>query len=87
MDIVKLGKNGRVTIPKTILKQAGIADESPLHIAAEPDGSIVLRPAVVYPIELYTDERIAEFERANTVSDELASRVRRAIRGRPKKPR
>ena len=38
MDLVKLGKKGQVTIPRTILKQAGIAEETPLLIAAAPDG-------------------------------------------------
>jgi len=87
MDLVKLGKKGQVTIPKTILKQAGIADESPLLIAAAPDGSIVLRQAGVYPIELYTDERIAEFERENAIPHELAARVERLVASRRRKRR
>lgn len=87
MDLVKLGKKGQVTIPKTILKQAGIAEDSPLLIAVTPDGSIILRQAGVYPIELYTDERIAEFERENAIPAELASRVERLVRSRSKKTR
>jgi AbrB family looped-hinge helix DNA binding protein len=87
MDLVRLGSKGQVTIPKTILKQAGIAENSPLLIAAAPDGSIVLRQAGVYPIELYTDERIAEFERENAIPDKLASRVEQLVRTRRKKPR
>lgn len=87
MDLVRLGKKGQVTIPKTILKQAGIAEETPLLITARPDGSIVLRQAGVYPIELYTDERIAEFERENAIPAELSSRVERLVRSRRKKTR
>ena len=87
MDLVKLGKKGQVTIPKTILKQAGIAEDSPLLIGAAPDGTIVLRQAGVYPIELYTDERIAEFERENAIPDKLAARVEKLIRSRRRKPR
>ena len=87
MDLVKLGKKGQVTIPKTILKQAGIAENAPLLIAVMPDGSIVLRQAGVYPIELYTDERIAEFERENAISAKLASRVEQLVRTRRRKPR
>lgn len=87
MDLVKLGKKGQVTIPKTILKQAGIADEAPLLIAAAPDGSIVLRQAGVYPIELYTDERIAEFERENAIPDELTARVEKLVGSRRRKRR
>ena len=87
MELVKLGKKGQVTIPKAILKRAGIAEESPLLIAAAPDGSIVLRQAAVYPIELYTDERIAEFERENAIPPELASRAERLAASRRRKRR
>ncbi|MSQ72215.1 MAG: AbrB/MazE/SpoVT family DNA-binding domain-containing protein [Betaproteobacteria bacterium] len=87
MDLVKLGKKGQVTIPKAILRQAGIAEDAPLLIAAVPDGSIVLRPAGVYPIELYTDERIAEFERENAIPAGLVGRVEKLVRTRRKKPR
>ena len=79
MGLVKLGKKGQVTIPKAILKEAGIAEDTALLIAVVPDGSIVLRQAGVYPIELYTDERIAEFERENAIPARLASRVGRNI--------
>ena len=85
MDLVKLGKKGQVTIPRNILKSVGIADETPLLITATPDGSIVLRQAGIYPIEIYTDERIAEFERENAIPDELVSRAKRlAARARKK---
>ena len=87
MDLVKLGKKGQVTIPRTILKQAGIADGAPLLITAAPDGSILLRQAGVYPIELYTDERIAEFERENAIPSELAARVEKLVGNRRRKSR
>ena len=87
MDLVKLGKKGQVTIPKAILKQAGIAADAPLLIAADADGSIVLRQAAVYPIELYTDERIAEFEQENAIPARLLARVEKVVRTRVKKPR
>ena len=87
MELVKLGKKGQVTIPKAILKRAGIREEAPLLIAAAPDGSIVLRQAGVYPIELYTDERIAEFERENAIPAELAARAERLAAARRRKRR
>ena len=87
MELVKLGKKGQVTIPKAILKRAGITEESPLLIAAAPDGSIVLRQAAVYPIELYTDERIAEFERENAIPAALAARAERLAAARRRKRR
>lgn len=87
MELVKLGKKGQITIPRTILKQAGITEKAPLLIDATPDGSIILRQAGVYPIELYTDERIAEFEKENAISAELADRVQKAVGGRRRRRR
>jgi bifunctional DNA-binding transcriptional regulator/antitoxin component of YhaV-PrlF toxin-antitoxin module len=87
MELVKLGKKGQVTIPRTILKQVGINEQAPLLITASPDGSIVLRQAGVYPIELYTDERIAEFEKENAIPPALTARVEKAVRGRRRRRR
>ena len=58
MELVKLGKKGQLTISKSILKAIGIADETPLLVETTSDGAIILRQAGVYPIELYTDERV-----------------------------
>jgi antitoxin PrlF len=42
------------------------------------DGRLVLEPAVVLPIELYTEERVEEFARAAEMNaDELAEARRR----------
>ncbi len=79
MELVKLGKKGQVTIPKAILRSVGLADESPLLVETTRDGAIVLRRAAVYPIEMYTEERIAEFETENAVPAALLAKVDRAI--------
>jgi AbrB family looped-hinge helix DNA binding protein len=75
MELVKLGKKGQVTIPKSILRSIGIPDEAPLLVETTPDGAIVLRQAAVYPIELYTEEQLAEYEESNTVPPALERRV------------
>jgi AbrB family looped-hinge helix DNA binding protein len=61
MQLVKLGKKGQVSLPKAILQQVGISGETPLLVDTTADGAIVLRQAGVYPIEIYSDERIASF--------------------------
>ena len=76
MDTVKIGKKGQVTIPRRVLEATGLTSEAQLIVQPEPDGSIRLRPAAVYPIELYTDQRIVEFEAQNQVSDSLRKRVK-----------
>jgi AbrB family looped-hinge helix DNA binding protein len=82
MELVKIGRKGQLTIPKSVLKAVGIEAEAKLLVDAEPDGSIRLRPAAVYPIERYSDERIAEFERENEASTEVLERVDRLLKSR-----
>jgi AbrB family looped-hinge helix DNA binding protein len=87
MELVKLGKKGQITIPKNVLRQVGIREASPMLVSSTPDGGILLRPAGVYPIEIYTDERIREFEEANEVSPRLLKQVDKLIaKQRRKKP-
>jgi AbrB family looped-hinge helix DNA binding protein len=69
MDIVKCGKKGQITIPRALLKRLGIEENTPMLIDVTTDGAIVLRQAAVLPVEIYSDVRIAEFEREGTVSD------------------
>ncbi len=79
MDTVKIGKKGQVTIPRRVLEAAGLSAETQVIIESESDGSIRLRPAAVYPIEMYSDQRIAEFEAENRVDSDLAERAEKAI--------
>lgn len=75
MELVKLGKKGQVTIPKMILRSIGATDEMAMLVETTSDGAILLRPAAVYPVEAYTDRRIAELERENTVPDKVLAKV------------
>jgi len=79
---VKLGKKGQVSIPKAILERLGLEGEVPLLVETTPDGGILLRPAGVYPIEMYSNERVREFDKADRMDAATAARVRRALRKR-----
>jgi len=50
-----------MTLPKTVRNLLGVSDGGTLVYSLNEDG-VVLQPAVTYPIEIYTDERIAEFK-------------------------
>ncbi|MBU2027742.1 MAG: AbrB/MazE/SpoVT family DNA-binding domain-containing protein [Proteobacteria bacterium] len=80
MQLVKLGKKGQVSLPKAILQQAGIIGETPLLVEITDDGAIVLRQAGVYPIEIYSDERIASFLEEDKISPEQAAMLDRALK-------
>ncbi|MDP2872084.1 MAG: AbrB/MazE/SpoVT family DNA-binding domain-containing protein [Bacillota bacterium] len=57
---VRVGKRGAVIIPGSLRKSFGIEEGSLLIAEARPEG-ILLRPAAIYPVEVYTVERKAEF--------------------------
>ena len=85
MEIAKLGKKGQVTIPRPVLKRLGLEGEVPLTVETTPDGAIVLRQAVVVPVEIYSEERIKEFEETSRIEPKLLAAARRLIHAR--KPR
>ena len=80
MQLVKLGKKGQVSLPKAVLQQAGISGETPLLVDVMDDGAIVLRQAGVYPIEIYSDERIASFLEEDRMTPEQAAMLDRALK-------
>jgi AbrB family looped-hinge helix DNA binding protein len=62
----KAGKRGTVVIPAELRRRFGI-EEGTLVIAEERADGILIRPAVVLPLESYTAERRAEFLLSNAV--------------------
>lgn len=79
MDIVKLGKKGQLSLPAAVLRKLGLQGVATLLVEATDDGAVILRPAAVYPIELYTDARIKEFEEANRLTKSQKARVRKVL--------
>src|SRR5271170_2044016 len=62
----RVGKRGTVVIPAALRRRYGI--EEGTFVVAEPrDGGILIRPAVILPVEVYTPERKAQFILSNAV--------------------
>lgn len=80
MELVKLGKSGQVSIPRAILRRLGISGEQAFLVDTTPDGAIVLRQAGVYPIEIYSDARLREFDAADRLTPGEAAKVKLATR-------
>ena len=68
MQLIKVGSKGQVSIPKAILDRLGIEKETPMLVEVTTDGAILLRQAGVYPIEIYSEDRIGEFDAADTLT-------------------
>lgn len=80
METVKLGKKGQVSIPKDVLKRLGLEGDVTLLVETTPEGAIVLRPAAVYPIEIYSDERVREFDAADRMDAQTAARLAKILK-------
>jgi AbrB family looped-hinge helix DNA binding protein len=70
MEAVKVGKRGTIIVPAKLRKRYGIEEGMLVTTEAREDG-VLIRPAVVLPVERYTPERKAEFllSTATTVQD------------------
>jgi bifunctional DNA-binding transcriptional regulator/antitoxin component of YhaV-PrlF toxin-antitoxin module len=79
MELVKLGKSGQVSIPRAVLRRLGIAGEQAFLVDTTPDGAIVLRQAGVYPLEIYSDDRVREFDDEDRLTPREAARLKRVL--------
>jgi bifunctional DNA-binding transcriptional regulator/antitoxin component of YhaV-PrlF toxin-antitoxin module len=61
--ILSISGRGLIALPAKMREAAGIRPQDNLIAESTPEG-ILLRPAVTVPIEIYTDERVAEFDQA-----------------------
>ena len=61
MEYVKLGKKGQLSLPAGVLRRLGLQGSATLLVEATEDGAVVLRPAAVVPVEIYSDARVREF--------------------------
>lgn len=57
---VTMGRRGAITIPASFRKRFGLEQDDLMIIEATEEG-LLLRPAVSMPVEIYSEERIAEF--------------------------
>ncbi|HEV3261832.1 MAG TPA: AbrB/MazE/SpoVT family DNA-binding domain-containing protein [Gemmataceae bacterium] len=60
VETSRVGKRGTVVIPAKFRRRFGI-DEGSFVIAEEREDGILIRPAAVPPVEVYTPARQAEF--------------------------
>jgi len=80
MQLIKLGKKGQLSLPKSILEQVGITGEAPILVDTTDDGAIILRQAGVYPIEIYSDERVNAFLEEDRMTPEQAANLDSALK-------
>ncbi|MGH9356969.1 MAG: AbrB/MazE/SpoVT family DNA-binding domain-containing protein [Terriglobia bacterium] len=79
MEAVKVGKRGTIVVPAKLRKRYGIEEGS--LVTAEPRAEgVLIRPAMVVPVERYTPERKAEFLLSTATSVQDYDRARREVK-------
>ncbi|MFL6444909.1 MAG: AbrB/MazE/SpoVT family DNA-binding domain-containing protein [Candidatus Sulfotelmatobacter sp.] len=78
MESAKVGKRGSIIVPAKLRKRFGI-EEGTIVIAEEKEDGILIRPAVVVPVERYTPERKAEFLLSNAIDRADYRRARKEV--------
>jgi AbrB family looped-hinge helix DNA binding protein len=66
-----LTERGTLTLPASVRKSLGLKGKQHLIVEATENGEIILRPAAVVPIEIYSEARIAEFTHDEAAVDAL----------------
>jgi len=79
MESAKVGKRGAIIVPAKLRKRFGIEEGTIVTVEEREDG-ILIRPAVVVPIERYTPERKAEFLLSTAVTAKDYRRARQAVK-------
>jgi len=80
-DTLIVSDRGQVTLPKRLRDRLAITPGSAL-IAEERDGALVLRPAAVTPLRVYSDEEIKDWLREDRVPPAERRRLLKKARGR-----
>jgi len=60
----QLSSRGTLTLPKKFREKFALTGEATV-VLEDTDQGILVRPAAVFPIEHYSEERLAEFESEN----------------------
>jgi len=65
VKIISVNERGALTLPKEARERLGVAQGGQLILDIDERGEVILRAGVVMPIEIYSKERLEEFQRLN----------------------
>ncbi len=71
---VVVSDRGQITLPREIRKKLGIKTGATL-IAEEAGGTVILKPAAVTPVEIYSDDEMKGWLLEDKISDKERKRI------------
>lgn len=74
--MLTLTSRGVVTLPARLRQAVGFQPDGQILAETTPEG-LLLRPAITLPVEIYSPERIAEFDEAEAELDKALRRKKK----------
>ena len=62
--IVSINECGSLTLPKDLRAKYGLEGTGQVVIEESPEG-LLIRPSATFPLEIYSEQRIEEFNQSN----------------------
>ena len=62
--VISINERGTLTLPKDLRRKYGLEQGGQIVIE-ESDEGLLLRPGVTFSVEIYSDERVKEFQQLN----------------------
>ena len=76
-----VSKRGQLTLPASLRRRFGIKDGGAI-ILEERDNELVLKPAMVLEVEMYTDAQVSAWDEADSLDDAGRQRVLQRLAAR-----
>ena len=76
---VMMTSRGVITLPAKLRQALGLKAEDILIAETTPEG-LLLRPSVTLPVEIYSDERVREFDEGEAELKKVLERRKKAAR-------
>jgi bifunctional DNA-binding transcriptional regulator/antitoxin component of YhaV-PrlF toxin-antitoxin module len=62
--VININQRGTLTLPKEMRRRLGVKAAGQV-VAEETDDGVLLRAGATFPVEIYSEKRMAEFTRNN----------------------
>ena len=62
--VININDRGTLTLPKELRQRLGVAGNSQI-VAEDTDEGVLLRAGATFPVEIYSEKRLGEFDRNN----------------------
>lgn len=76
-----VSNRGQLTLPASVRKRFGIKNGGAI-IMEERDNELILKPAMVLEVEMYTDEQVQAWDEADRLEDAQRQTVLRRLEAR-----